>query len=391
MRKHVVNYSMLLAVLAVCFLGGEWMIRILPVSDRMGANLVPSVEERVMTAAANPRHGARILVFGDSFTEWRDTTGDNYARVAERALRDRDSDLELINLGEGGTGLYDYYSNLVRYADRLHPDLIILGIYVGNDLVPSKLPIGSDLSIQAAIHAPDVKNRYAGVTHFLKQSIALNYMFRVAKQFVPALRSDHFDKSVAALQRQTGRDDSYISRRLAVADPLLVDAARAEAINVWDLATGIFFPSYYGDLASAADGTAAGGSVDGFLRDFAELVAYCRKKGYALAVVLIPPRVWVSERNHPYFRRLGYTELGPVSGPVPVIEKVRAALLAQGIPTLDLLPVLRSVHDEIFIEDDIHLNRGGHERAGRALARFLRDAGLPPGGASRTFVQSGSR
>ena len=35
MGKQVVNWSVFLAVLAVCFLGGEWMIRVLPVSARM--------------------------------------------------------------------------------------------------------------------------------------------------------------------------------------------------------------------------------------------------------------------------------------------------------------------------------------------------------------------
>jgi SGNH hydrolase-like domain, acetyltransferase AlgX len=389
-RANIVNWSMFLLVIVLCFVAGEWVLRALPVSDRMGANLVPTVEERVENAGHRSKYGTRILVLGDSFTEWRDTTGENYARIAQRVLRKHYSDPDMINLGEGGTGLFDYFSNLVRYGDTLNPDLVVLGIYLGNDLVASRWPIGSAPSLEAALREPRSNNRENGVTHLLKQSIAFNYMFRVAKQFLPALRSDHFDRIVASLEQHTGRDGSYVSQRLAMADPKLVDEAKAETINVWDLAIGIFFPSYYSDLALAAAGTPAGRSVDGFLRDLAGVIAYCREKRYPVAVVLIPPCVWVSERYHSYFHRLGYTDLGPVSGAVPVIEKVKAALVAQGVPTLDLLPILRSARDEIFIENDIHFNRAGHEVAGQALARLLFDAELLPARANQAALKSRS-
>jgi hypothetical protein len=85
----------------------------------------------------------------------------------------------------------------------------------------------------------------------------------------------------------------------------------------------------------------------------------------------LPPPVWVAERYWGYFKRLGYGELGPLSGPVPLVERVKAYLSAEGVPALDVLPSLRADAESTYLENDVHFNRRGHDVVGRELASFL--------------------
>jgi hypothetical protein len=128
-RKYVRGMELgLLAIsLTVGFLLMELAIRYLPLGDKMGWSMVPSVSERVAKTGVANRGKARILVLGDSMTEWRDNTGESYVRVAERML----SNIEVVNLAEGGTDLPSYLSNLLRFGERLRPDLILIGLYLG--------------------------------------------------------------------------------------------------------------------------------------------------------------------------------------------------------------------------------------------------------------------
>jgi hypothetical protein len=291
-------------------------------------------------------------------------------RVAERLLPGND----VVNLAEAGTDLGGYLSNLLRYGDRLRPDVILIGLYLGNDLVPATPPLDT-AEAQAALRAPSPPQTDSALKRLAKRSALLNYVFRLGKVHIPVLRSGAFEQMVSGLKAQTGMDDAYVAGRLSRADPALVDAARADAINGWDLAFAMFDPDYYGDLAAAAGGTTKGIEVAGAIRDLRAVIAAARERSAAVAVVLLPPPVWVAQRYWSYFKRLGYGDLGPVSGPVPVVEQVKAYLSAEGVPTLDALPALRA-EPATYLPNDIHLDRSGHDVVGRELAGFLAREGL---------------
>ena len=98
--------------------------------------MVPSVSVRVAkTGVANPGT-TRILVLGDSMTELRDKYGESYVRIAEQMLTQRRGG----ESSRGETDLPSYLSNLLRFGERLRPDLILIGLYLGNDLFLQHLP-----------------------------------------------------------------------------------------------------------------------------------------------------------------------------------------------------------------------------------------------------------
>jgi hypothetical protein len=122
-----------------------------------------------------------------------------------------------------------------------------------------------DAEIRSSLEALPSPSQGVTVTRIAK--------LRSGKTYVPALRSRFFGQTIRHLQAKTGMDDAYVARRLSEADPTLVDAARADGINGWDLAFAIFDP----------------------------LIIAARAHNAKVAVVLLPPPVWVAERYWGYF------------------------------------------------------------------------------------------
>ena len=82
----------------------------------------------------------RILVTGDSHTEGAVLNAESYANSLEarlnRALDPTGASrpVEVINAGVGGTGPHNYLAMVQKHLD-LRPDLVIAGLYVGNDFM----------------------------------------------------------------------------------------------------------------------------------------------------------------------------------------------------------------------------------------------------------------
>ncbi|MBI3444357.1 MAG: SGNH/GDSL hydrolase family protein [Magnetospirillum sp.] len=367
------NLALLTASVLLAFALCEVVIRQLPASDMMGWTMVPPAAARA-AAAGEKRPGLpRILVLGDSFTEWRDNNGESYPRVAAQILAQSGQSVDVVNLAEAGTGLTEYMGNLLRHGPGLRPDLVLIGLYLGNDLVPSS-PSLETTEGEAAARKESVRDGdRSPIWRLLKKSVALNYVYRLAKQRIPALRSGFFDQTLAYAAGQTGLDHASLQARLAEIDPALVDAARADAINGWDLAVAVTDPDYYGDLAGLEPGSKQGIAAEASFRDLRALIARARSLGAEVAVVLLPPPVWVAERYQEHFRRLGYGRLGPVAGELALISRLKAELSGSGVTAIDPLASLRDSAADTYLPRDIHPNRLGQRKIGEAVAAFLPD------------------
>jgi hypothetical protein len=376
-RAGAREWLLLLVSSVVAFIGCEFAVREFLLGDEAGWSMVPPVEMRVRDAKEEPQGRFRVLVLGDSQTEWRDTTGHSYVRVAERKLSQTGVSVQMINLAQAGTDLDCYFGNLITYADRLKPDLVVVGLYLGNDLYPATSPLDTPEGKVAAKRTVKGPGGDRSVwVRTAKKSAFLTYVYLRGKRYLRQLRPQSFEQFVATVSESDDRDDLYVKKRLQELDPTMVDAARAEVINPALLVQGILLPDYYGDLAAVRPNSHMASKVQGALRDLAAVVAFCHERRLPVAVVLIPPPVWVSERYHDFFHRLGYRNLGPVSEPVPVVEQLKKAFTALQVPVVDLLPVLRAEHDVTYLVNDEHLNRRGHELVGAELARVLVSSGL---------------
>jgi hypothetical protein len=366
--EAVLAFAALAVALVVC----EFAIRHLPLGDKMGWSMVPPIEARVASAEAATRPGLRVLVVGDSQTEWRDSTGQSYVRIAEWQLAAKNVQIGFVNLAQAGTDIDRYFGNLLKYADRLRPDVVVVGVFLGNDIRGATPPLSTPEGRRQALLAVDaVADEGSWLKRLAKNSVLLNFVFRLAKRLLPQLRSGFLEGIVERLKRSTGKDDAFVQERLKKADPALVDAARADTVNPWLLAAAVFYPDYYANLAAVAPGTEDEANLAGALADFSAIASFCSERKIPVVAVLIPPPVWVSERYHGFFHRLGHRSLGPPGGKVALIERLTEGLAKLGVSTIDVLGDLRQAGEDTYLPNDDHLNRRGHEIAGTALARWL--------------------
>jgi hypothetical protein len=381
-RPGIGEAALALGALVLAFAACEFAARHLSLGDKMGWSMVPRVDARVASAEKAPRQGLRALVLGDSQTEWRDSTGQSYVRVAERQLIADKVQAGFVNLAQTATGIDQYFANLTKYTDRLAPDVVVVGVYLGNDIRGAMPPLSTpEGRKQALLAAEPAVDQRAWWKRLALSSVLVNFVHRLAKRSLPQLRSGYFEDIVGRMQRSTGKDDGFVQDRLEKADAALVDASRADTINPWLLAAAVFYPDYYASLAAAAPGTEAEANLAGALADLAVIAEFCRERKIPVVAVLIPPPVWVSARYHDFFRRLGHGPLGPPSGKVPLIQRLHEGLEKMNVHRIDVLDDLRRASEDTYLPQDDHLNRRGHEIVGAALARWLvswRQASVSP-------------
>ena len=89
----------------------------------------------VETPIARRAGAERILVLGDSFSVGADVRQDEaYPQVLERALNARAKrPVEVVNTGVGGWEPFMYAQYYEHYGRAFHPDLVLVGFFVGND------------------------------------------------------------------------------------------------------------------------------------------------------------------------------------------------------------------------------------------------------------------
>lgn len=367
MKHRLVNLALLLGVVMLGLVIMEMVARTLPEARRLGWNLVPLLPDR-MEQVADKGNRRRMVVVGDSFAEWMEATGGNFVRVAERTMGEQGQDVQFVNMGEAGSGLADYYRNLVNYGPRLKPDTVVIAIYIGNDLIPFPGGLPSSDKVDHYLPVPAYDRSWRRT---LKKSVLLNLVYRQAKLHLPWLRSGFTAQVVEYLRTRGGKDQAFVSQRLAKLDPQILHAAEADAINGWDLATALFTPDYYGNLADANTQSAEGAAALAALNDLRTLLRYAKSLSARPMVVLIPPSPWVAERYHDYFRGLGYGRLGPTQSEPVILTRVKAMLKEENTSYLDLLPVLRASPQSAYLDQDIHFNSHGQILAGDELAHFL--------------------
>src|SRR5262245_31473941 len=194
MRCGIAELTITLLSILITFLFCEFAIRHLTFSDKMGWTMVPPIEDRVRSAENAQRQQPRVLIVGDSQTEWRDSTGQSYVRVAQRQLAARNFLVEFVNLAQAGTDMDGYFGNLLRYADRLKPDLIVVGLFLGNDVKGANPPLSTPQGRKKALLSLETTpSDGLSLKLLAKKSVLLNFSFRIAKGYFPQLRSGFFE------------------------------------------------------------------------------------------------------------------------------------------------------------------------------------------------------
>ncbi|MDJ1181926.1 SGNH/GDSL hydrolase family protein [Roseofilum casamattae] len=259
----------------------------------------------------------RILGLGDSFAYGVVPYEYNYYTRLEEKLRQRDRNLEIINMGIPNLAPKDYLALLVAEGLPLKPDKAIVSFFIGNDLENSQRSIWSySYAISFLKFLLDLRNSYEGtIIHG-----GLEY-----QDELPTLSDERF------LQMQVSR-----SKIFAVENEEIPERVR--------------------------------GAV-AYLKEMKEL---CDRQGIDLFVVLIPDELQVNPELQA--RVINSLEI-PVqqldlSLPNQYLEE---ELVQAEINFLDLLPYFQGYSEMkvLYKPNDSHWNIAGNELAAELIFQYL--------------------
>lgn len=288
--------------------------------------------------------GTRILAIGDSFVFGVGVEDDQtfIARLAER-LTEPGRPVEALNGGIPAFGVPDAVGWLERHGIALQPDVVVLGIFLGNDLVDAS-PDREAIVVVDGLLTP---------RHSPKGLRA--WLFRHSQLYA----------ALKGLSEQPGL--LPLRNRLGLGEPWRVRVLREEF--------GIYKKTAPDDLVAAIEATD---------RALAKLAELADERELLLQAVLIPSEIQLDAQRW----RAGLESLGldAAAYDVEVPTRIFSRLLsAHQIPALDLTATLAPEYRsgvKLYFEFDRHWTERGHTVAAEALERELE---------SRLFTESPGR
>jgi len=245
--------------------------------------------------------------------------------------------VEVHNFGIVASDIDDYRIILEQEALAFAPDLVLLGVYVGNDLRISTVSRAFDHRFYAIDRAlSDIRQRSAE-RRLVRDGAFRDVTRSETAEGIPITTRDRYLESVR--------------RELAF---FREDASTAVARAWFDSLAGL-----------------------------AQIIALCREREVPIAVVLSPSHVQVSRALLEEGARSAGINAAELDVAIPQ-RRLTAFLAARGVPVLDLLPAFARAareHDPdgFYLNNDTHWSVAGNEIAAQAVARFVADAvkGMP--------------
>ena len=278
----------------------------------------------------------RILVLGDSFTFGTGVEDEAAfpARLAAELTREG-VPAEGLNAGIGGFGIPDEVAWYERYGRALRPDLIVLGVFPGNDLQDAA-PGRPALAVIDGEILDRADRRRSSVSHWLY------------------LHSQLFALLKYSLPRPV---DRALRRVFHLPEPGALRGLRDEM-------------ALY-RLGNRPLAEAGGAATERALRHLRELA---REDGAEVAALLLPSDLEADEGD--WGRALRTLRLDPHQVDRTQTHRILATALArQGVPALDLTPGFATALRGgaiLFYRHDRHYTAEGHSLIARQAALFLR-------------------
>jgi hypothetical protein len=292
--------------------------------------------------AVEKRPGVRrVAAVGDSFFVAAVPRAEGVIARAEALLASSEAaPVEVFNFGIVASDVDDYLITLEEDALRFSPDLVLLGVYVGNDLRFSRRAASGFNRRSYAINRAllDIRERT------LARRLVATGAFRDITQTAPPAGGG----SAAEL-----------------AGPIMTRERYLEAVR-GDLP--FFTPASAPRIQLAYRDTLAG---------LARIEAACRARGVPLVAVISPSHAQVSPRM--LAEAAHSSGIDPATLDVAIPQRRLAAFFAErGIPALDLLPAFQraareSDPDGFYLNSDTHWSVAGNEIAAQEIARFVAD------------------
>ena len=314
--------------------------------------------ERVFDRASS---APRILALGDSFTYGAGVSYDViFARVLETALQSHAPGTEVINLGVPGWDPSEELHLLEIYGMRFQPDVVMLNLFVGNDIMRRRNAFVEEPVIIGGqsyyIHATGntIHDRFGPDRWYLYHD--LNYLLKVG------------GTRLRLSQHDLGKDPArfwvpFRSRREYLKD---ID----ERSDIYLKRDTALFQYHWQRTRGILE----------------QMHQFLQQKGVSFLIILLPAQ----EQLDHYLQNELFTALGTTSEEYD-FEKPQHILKAwgqdKGVTILDLLHAFKHSPNpgKLYFHNDIHWTEAGHALASAEIIpmveRHLRTLQLPHSGA----------
>lgn len=292
-------------------------------------------------ADERPAGVRRVVALGDSFVYGGVAESDHWTSRLERGLTAR---TEVLRLGVPGTGPPFYLRMWELEASRLRPDVVIVGVYVGNDFF-------------------DEQGRTGGWRGVVERAASVSYAVRLIRNLLrldaPTIARTAGEARVA---HESGGFDvpgyAYDDTRPTFSPEAFAEVERDHMTLCLDSARTRF-----------------GWRLDRVRRVLRELHAQASRAGARVVVLVIPDEYQV----HPDVARAAAAaqkqaiEAYDLDRPQ---HELTRALAEDGIEWVDVLPAFRAAaaRERLYVPRDTHWNRAGHALAADELVAFLERA-----------------
>ncbi|MCC7424549.1 MAG: hypothetical protein IT428_30140 [Planctomycetaceae bacterium] len=319
----------------------------------------------------------RFLVVGDSFVAGHGVGEDDlFTAQWQRRLdesRGEGPRSEVINLGRTGTSTLGELRLYRAIGRRFRPDVVVLCLYLGNDLAEI---VEEQTFKESAEWAP------AGLPRNMAYRLAPNAylelaMRRTATEMVRQTEGRTDDQILAdVLQaaKARGVDESVARQRFqSLPDDVLKSARK-----------GLFPPHRLLQACVDTDRTARSLDPDDVFFERAwprmedalgRFAASAETEGARFLLVVIPSSLQVSAEAQAFDRRLGFDVNDEwLTESCRTQRSIEAWAAANAVPILDFTPTLRQATEPCYFVRDGHFNATGHAVAARAIADFVANA-----------------
>lgn len=366
MRKLLVSAATLLISVLLSLLAAEMLVRVVRPQPRLVISpggfyvadppgryrLAPGYRGRIYNRAeydneirinAQGLRGAelgargddtvRLLAIGDSFVFGVGVEdGETFAALVADKVRETGRSMEGLNAGIPAFGVPDAVSWLARHGLDLEPDIVVLSIFEGNDLVDAS-PDREEILIVDGLLVPG--ESAGGLKAWLH-------------------RHSHLYVLLKSLLEQPGF--LPLREKLGLGEPWKVRVLREEF--------GVYRKTAASELAAAIEATRVA---------LGDLVALGEEHGFAVLAMLIPSEIQVDAAR--WQAGLASLDLDPAEYSPEIPTEIFKGLLDEnGIPSLDLGPAFADGlegGETLYFRLDRHWTTKGHAVAAEALGTFL--------------------
>ncbi len=296
----------------------------------------------------------RILCLGDSFTQAIEVDLCNtFCKVIEKKINyvESQNKIRVINAGVLGWGLYQELHYLKNMGFKFLPDIVLVNIWVGDDIFQSKIPTMS-------LHKRDVQHvDYEG-----------SYVIKLIKDFFCKLR-DYRQKFRSVKDNGTKKFYFRFEDIFLKTNSHLEDLKRKQYLRIdGQLYAGLYLmQKKYPKIMQE--------NWNVFFEIIKEMIGFADKLDFKIVFIIIPTKEQVNDWGA-LDNLINYSNIDKNNFEINKPQIILGGFLKKHeVLYLDLLPVLEKVKREFptchLFFHGCHLNEKGHKIVAQQIAKFL--------------------